>query len=353
MAQRTSDEPNREGPGLPFVLTVTQAQAGRTVRSILESQLRLSRRALRSLITTEGVMRNGAPVYLTARVEAGDTLAVWLPVETTDLIASPQPLQIAYEDSEVLVVDKPAGVLSHPTSRERTGSILDAVYAHIAPLVPHCVHRLDRDTSGLLLLAKHAHFHHLFDEALRRGDVHRAYLAIVHLASTDPSGNFGAGASDWETIDLPIAQAPNAPSRRVISATGQRAVTHYRVLARAARSALVMVVLETGRTHQIRVHFAAVGQPLWGDPAYGPRRDLESPDGQLIARQALHAAWLWFRHPVTGHETAVFAPPPTDMRQAWCALGGQVSDWPRAEDCNPLVENCPIFDTIDHSDRKP
>lgn len=326
--------------GFQFTLLIQGDLAGRTVRSILQSKLQLSRRMLRHLITTNGVLRNGQPVYQTARVVEGDIINIMLPLEETDLVPLQTSVDLQYEDGEIVVVNKPAGQLTHPTAREREGSLLAAVYNVIQPAVPHCIHRLDRDTSGLVMLAKHGHFHHLFDDVLRQGHIHRAYCALVHLDDEEPQ-------MGWQTIDLPIAQDERAPSRRVISATGQRATTHYRVLANLGGVGLVFVVLETGRTHQIRLHFSAVGQPLIGDTTYGLRhRNQEVSYQPTLDHQALHGTFLRFRQPVSGATQSVYASPPADLLRAWNSLGGSPCDWPNLEKCAELFMNCPIFANI-------
>ncbi|MDQ0188537.1 RluA family pseudouridine synthase [Alicyclobacillus cycloheptanicus] len=253
-----------------------------------------------------------------------------LPPETTDIVPMAMDLDIRYEDDEIVVVNKPAGLLTHPTARERIGSIQSGLYAYLSPQgqVPHCVHRLDRDTSGLVLFAKHAHVHHLFDEALRKGQVHRVYAAIVHVAENVPGtpaddDTPGLTTGAWHTIDMPIALHPDKPSRRIIAPEGQRAVTHYRFAAVHPPAALVQLVLETGRTHQIRLHMAAAGMPLVGDRDYGN----PALPAMGLRRQALHAVQLGWRHPVTGVTRTVSAAPPADLRAAWRRAGGRDEDW--------------------------
>ncbi len=317
--------------GVSYEIPVDAELTGLSVRSIVQRHLHLSRRMLRQLVASNSIRKNHEVAYLRSTAHVGDIIYVMLPREQTELEPEAVLLDVRYEDHEVLIVNKPAGMLTHPTAREREGSLLQAAYARVAPSVPHCVHRLDRETSGLVMLAKHGHFHHLFDEALRKGHIHRVYCAFIHLEEDE-----GAFASeDWETIDLPIAQDPNAPSRRIISATGQRAVTHYRLLAAESGIGVALVVLETGRTHQIRLHFAAIGQPLVGDPVYGtrisrsrnapfhsPTRNTTGSATNTLIRQALHALGMWFLHPVTGEEHKVFAEIPEDMLDEWSRVGG-------------------------------
>lgn len=339
---------------IQYEILVEGALVGRTVRSILQNKLRLSRRQLRNLITTNGVFRNGEAVYLTSKVEDGDIIFVMLPKEDSDIAPEALSIDVRYEDGECLVANKGMGVLTHPTARERNGSLLAGVYNRIQPQVPHCVHRLDRDTTGLVLFARHGHFHHLFDETLRSGKIHRMYTALVHLDDD-------IDLNEWDIIDLPIAQDPRSPSRRIISASGQRSITHYKVLARAGDIGLVFIALETGRTHQIRLHFSALGRPLLGDTVYGhPRKDgaaLDTSSGgtsraiRYPDRQALHGIHLWFVHPVTDEEQHVHAAPPADMLEWWRWVGGRDEDWPNSEETANLLVDCPIFANIENAER--
>ncbi|MCL6637050.1 MAG: RluA family pseudouridine synthase [Alicyclobacillus sp.] len=312
---------------------VDEAHSGQTIGQLLSSQLKFSRRLIRQAKRSSQVLRNGQPALLKTVVEAGDSIHITLPSETTGVVPEAMSLDIRYEDSEVLVVNKPPGMLSHPSSRERSGTLLQGVAAYLAQhhQVPHAVHRLDRDTSGLILYAKHSHAHHLLDQALRQGNVHRTYCAIVYWGNawTPPA------LEQWDVIDLPIGTDPYHPTRRCIRSDGQRAVTHYRTLALAGPAAVVQIVLETGRTHQIRVHFAAIGMPLAGDPAYGrdswqaAGRDPQAERLRSFPRQALHAVQLTWQHPVHQYWVRVKAEPPCDLVHLWAQVGGDAAVWTR------------------------
>jgi 23S rRNA pseudouridine1911/1915/1917 synthase len=208
------------------------------------------------------------------------------------------PLAIIYEDDWLLVVDKPAGMLVHPTSSQPGGTLANAViyyyrqqrYSHSF----HPVQRLDRNTSGLLAIAKLSSIHHLMNKQRLR----RQYLAI---ATGTPHVTEGS-------IDLPIARHPDSIIIRIVSSNGQDAVTHYRVLQSFPTASLLQLELETGRTHQIRLHLSHIGHPLLGDDLYGGKTD-------LIARQALHSYFLELHHPITGSVISLSSPLPQDLEQ--------------------------------------
>jgi 23S rRNA pseudouridine1911/1915/1917 synthase len=214
-------------------------------------------------------------------------------------------LRIAYEDADLLVVDKPAGIAVHPTAAFRGGTLVHGLLAHGAaggePERPGVVHRLDRDTSGLLVVARSAESHRRLQGLVRRRAIEREYLALVH----------GRPRSRRGRIEAPIGRDRMNPTRHSLdTATPRQAVTHFRVLELLRQHALLSVLLETGRTHQIRVHLEAVGLPVSGDPVYGIPGDLE------LERQFLHAARLAFPHPFTGERVDVSSPLPADLEAA-------------------------------------
>lgn len=235
------------------------------------------------------------------KVGDGDQLEILLfPEEDYGVTPEKIPLAIPYEDEHLLVVDKPAGLAVHPTEPGQMGTLANGLAFHyrekeLKIKIRH-IHRLDKETSGLLLVAKHALSHTLLDEALRERRIKRLYLALVTGRLTEKKGR----------IDLPIGRDRHHATRRRVSQTGDRAITEYEVIREYPSGSLVQLELKTGRTHQIRVHLSHLGHPLLGDALYGG-------DAALIRRQALHAAHLSFIHPFTGQELAFNSPLPEDM----------------------------------------
>lgn len=309
----------QQNPGKWIAYRVTPEWEGHTVREVLRGPLLLSNRMINRLTRSRGIQLNGKMPWLDRRVKVGDRLRVAVrPFERADLPPEPVPFGVTYEDAELMVVDKPAGVIVHPVRPGESGTLAHGIIHYwlsqgkqgrVRP-----VHRLDRDTSGLILIAKHAYAHQLLDRALREHTIRREYLACVAGKVKHPEG----------TIREPIARDPGNPLRRRVSPEGDPAVTHYRVLAQNERASIVHARLETGRTHQIRVHFSFLGHPLYGDKLYGGPMD-------GIGRQALHAWLLSFRHPLTGNKLTLKAMPPKD----WLQLT-EILHFPREEWANEL-----------------
>jgi len=220
--------------------------------------------------------------------------------------AEPIALNVIHEDAALLVVDKPAGLVVHPGSGNWEGTLLNAVLHH----APQCaalpragiVHRLDKDTSGLLVIAKTAEAQTDLVRQLQARAISREYLAVVH----------GVVAADG-AVDAPIGRHPVERTRMAVAARGKPARTHYTVLRRFAQATLVKCRLETGRTHQIRVHMRSIGHPIVGDPVYGPRQAGRA--GPRLSRQALHATRLALVHPATRAPAEWVSPLPDDMRR--------------------------------------
>ena len=310
-------------------LRVPEAGAGeRLDRFLAAAQPDLSRSRLQALIRAGRVTVSGRPGRASRRLRAGERVLVELPEPRERAAAlAPEaiPLAVVHEDEHLLVLDKPAGLVVHPGAGVATGTLAHALLHH-APQVagvggatrPGIVHRLDKQTSGLMVVAKTPAAHRALVELLRTRAVRRRYLAIVWGLPRAASG----------TIEGPIGRDPRRRQRMaVVRRGGKPARTRWRVRERLGGAALLEVALDTGRTHQIRVHLAHVGHPVVGDPLYGGRgrgglsgtageRSLRAAVLEALPRQALHAAGLDFPHPVTGAAMSFTSPPPEDFERA-------------------------------------
>ena len=302
------------------------AHAGwRLDRALAAAVPTLSRERLKSLIRTGAVETRGAALRDPATKVKGDEHLIVAVPEPTPAHNEPQdiPLTIMFEDEHLLVVDKPAGLVVHPAAGNFDGTLVNALLHHCAGQLsgiggvarPGIVHRIDKDTSGLLVVAKTDVAHEGLAKQFAAHSIDRRYLAIV---SGVPKANGGV-------VDAPLARS--ATNRKKIAIVegnrGKRAVTHWRRLDVLREAALVECRLETGRTHQVRVHMASIGHPLVGDPVYGRSGKTH---GKLLKelgfhRQALHAAELGFTHPVTKSRLSFSSPMPADMQQLFNALG--------------------------------
>jgi len=288
----------------------------------------LSRSRVAQLIAEDRVRLNGSPAKKSERLAPGDTVEVEIPdPEPSDVEPEAIPLDIVYEDEDLAVVNKPAGLVVHPAPGHRTGTMVNALLHHVDDLSgiggvkrPGIVHRLDKDTSGLLIVAKHDQAHRGLSAALKRRDIHRIYLAAA----------WGHLDEDRITVDAPVGRSHRNRKRMAVVPDGRRAVTHFRRMERWEAADLLEAELESGRTHQIRVHLAHIGHPVVGDELYGAggakgisgpghswARELE----RRVPRQFLHAHRLVFRHPVSGEEMRFEAPLPEPLAAAaaWAA----------------------------------
>jgi 23S rRNA pseudouridine1911/1915/1917 synthase len=269
-----------------------------------------SRNRLSHWVRAGRVILDGRAAAPRHKVREGDRIRVLAapdPAETAHG-AEAIPLDIVFEDGTLIVVDKPAGLVVHPGSGNWQGTLLNALLAHAPALsgIPRAgiVHRLDKDTSGLLVVAKTLPAQTDLVRQLQARTVKREYLAVAH----------GRVARDGK-VDAPIGRHPVARTKMAVVARGRQAVTHYQVLERYANATLLRCSLETGRTHQIRVHLTSIRHPLVGDPAYGKRSS-----GIAFPRQALHAERLGLIHPRTGKPVSWQADPPEDMRALIASL---------------------------------
>ncbi len=285
---------------LEFV--VTEADAGKIVQDILTGPMGISRRMIQKLTRRKAILINNKPAFLKRAVKAGDTVKAKIRFEEAEsLAAEAMSLDIIFEDEDLLILNKPPGIPVHPTEAGQTGTLSNGVAHHLqqqnlaAKVRP--VHRLDQNTSGVIVFAKNQYAHQHLDNQLRNRELKREYLAVVR-------GNI---SEDNRSIDLPIGRRPNHPTKRMVTPKGEPAVTHLEVLERLDGSTVVLLRLETGRTHQIRVHLSHIGHPLWGDRLYG------SENKALIKRQALHALRLSLTHPRSRKSLVFQAPVPEDI----------------------------------------
>lgn len=280
-----------------------------------------SRSRLQTWIKQGAILLDGNNAEAKQRIQGGEQICLHTPEEDycRDAAAEDLPLAIVHADDDILIVDKPAGLVVHPAAGNRHGTLLNALL-HYAPelaALPRCgiVHRLDKDTSGLLMVARTLRAHKSLVEQLQRRTARREYLALVQ-------GTLAAGGS----VDLPIGRHPVDRKRFAINQGGKHAVTHYRIEERFDQHTLLRVNLETGRTHQIRVHMAHLRHALVGDPVYGrlriPAAASERLKGALqgFRRQALHAERLGLIHPANGEYREWVAPLPQDFGELLATL---------------------------------
>ena len=287
-----------------LTLTVDRARHGTDVNTLLRKELALSAAAVRrAKALPGGITLDGLPVFTTARAGEGQVLSVAVGDGASNpaIQAVEGPLDIRYEDDDLLILDKAGGVPVHPSQGHHGDTLANYLYHHYETIgltaAFHPVNRLDRGTSGLMAVAKHAHAHERLQAQLRDGTLKRTYLAVCQGVPDPLSG----------VIDLPIARAPGSVLRRRADPDGSPARTHYRVLDTGNGRSLVALALDTGRTHQIRVHLSWLGCPLAGDFLYG------TEDPALPNRFALHSASLTLRQPVTGQVLALTSPLPDEL----------------------------------------
>ncbi|WLV25999.1 RluA family pseudouridine synthase [Aciduricibacillus chroicocephali] len=286
------------------VWIVEQEADGEVLKNYLRENKGFSRRLLKAMKAEGGkVLVNGLDYPLSGLVSSGDKVECILLSEERGhtLLAEPIPLSIKFEDDYLLIVDKLPGMAVIPSRQHPSGTVANALLAHYDKQglnsTVHVVTRLDKDTSGLVLVAKNRYIHSLLSVSQKAGQISRTYEAVVE-------GHFEEEAS---TIDLPIGRKEGSIIERAVNNEGQEAVTHYKVLRSNNHLSLLSVKLETGRTHQIRVHFSHIGHPLAGDTLYGGGTE-------YIKRQALHCEHLSFSHPVTGEDLHFSSDLPEDIQ---------------------------------------
>jgi len=299
-----------------FVIT---EEIGQRLDLFVASHCELSRTQAATLIANGHVSVNDKLGKASYRTDAGDRVVVVIPPpQGRDIVPEDIPLNVVYEDEYLVVIDKPAGMVVHPAPGNWSGTLVNALMGRGEPLAdgggadrPGLVHRLDKETSGLLVVAKTDVVHRKLSAAIAARHVTRRYALL----------SWGHLKEDFLRVDKPIDRDPKDRTRMAIVPTGKAAKTDFMRLARFDAADLLRAHLHTGRTHQIRVHLQSVGHPVVGDDTYGGgggRRLAELPPKRFF----LHAAWLRFRHPITGDELDLRAPLPDDLRRSIAAISG-------------------------------
>ena len=285
---------------------VSDGQSGiRIDRYLSEMNKELSRSYIQKLLKEQKITVNGSAVKANYKVQEGDEISVAVPdIKEPDILPEDIPLDILYEDDDVLIVNKPKGMVVHPSAGHTSGTLVNAVMAHCGEhlsgingvLRPGIVHRIDKDTTGALLICKDDIVHRDLAEQLKKHSIKRRYRAVVQ-------GNL---KEDEGTVNAPVGRhATDRKNMAINHKNGKEAITHYKVLERFGQATYIECRLETGRTHQIRVHMASLGHPLLGDTVYG-----SSKNPYHLQGQALHAMILGFVHPITGEYLEFKAPLP-------------------------------------------
>lgn len=284
---------------------IDERMEGWTIRHYLKEEHKFSRRILKSIKNNGGIITlNGSHVRLDKKLIAGDCLNVQFPKEEigSRMVAEKMDLDIVFEDESILVIDKPAQVSTIPSHQHPNGTLANGILYHYKkenlPYTVHVVTRLDRNTTGLVLIAKHRYSHSLFSLLQKENQIQRTYYGIVSGKLEPMNG----------TIIKNIARKEGSIIERTVSDTGQEAITHYKTIHASKDYSLLDIQLETGRTHQIRVHFSSSGHPLVGDTLYGGSE-------KEIKRQALHCHHISFEHPFTKKKMDFHSPLPKDMKK--------------------------------------
>lgn len=299
---------------LPYVTyTIQPIEVGQRLDRYLDPLIvDVSRTTIQHMITEGEVQVNGRSSKPGYALRNGDMIQLYYmlpPLLSGHVKPQSYPLEIVYEDKDLLVINKAAGMVVHPAPGHHEDTLVNALLARYSQVQelqgnvrPGIVHRLDKDTSGLLIVAKNTHTQAALIEMMKQHAITKRYLALVE-------GNISL---DHGSIDAPIGRDPRNRLQMAITATGSReARTHFRVLERFARHTLLLLELETGRTHQIRVHLKAIGHPVVGDTVYGSGHSRREP---LVQRQFLHACQLKFQHPTTGAVIELESPLPEDLQ---------------------------------------
>lgn len=284
-------------------MIIDSLDAGKRIDKFLGETTEYTRSKIQKMIENNNVMVNGKAVKPSYTLKENDNLEITDYIEETDILPENIPLDIYYEDDDLIVVNKSSGMVVHPAPGHYTGTLVNALLYHTKNLSsvntdirPGIVHRIDADTSGLLLVAKNDKVHNILAEAIQKKEVVREYVALVEGIITE----------DTATIDAPIGRDINNRKKMCVTSTNSKeAVTHIKVLERLNKTTLIRCKLETGRTHQIRVHLSYIGHPVVNDPVYGYKKLVDESFGQM-----LHAEKLGFVHPTTKEYMEFTAPVP-------------------------------------------
>lgn len=284
------------------ILNYTIQENDKTVKGVMTENLNFSRRLLKKLELSGNLFLNGAVTRLNKSVFCGDVLSVEFDEDDDQYTAVDIPIDIVYEDNDLLAVNKPPYIVVHPTKSHQDNTVANGVAyyfrQHDIKRKVRLVNRLDMNTSGIVIIAKHPYAHNELANQMKANTVDKYYYAIVEGTVKEDSG----------TINEPIAKLNPEDIVRVVHPSGRECITHYTVEKRFNNMTLVRLKLETGRTHQIRVHMKHIGHPIVGDALYGS-------ESRLIGRQALHCHEMKFIQPVTGAKTVLTCPLPEDMKK--------------------------------------
>ena len=283
---------------------IVQEETERLDKYISKQKIELSRVMIQKLIDENQILVNNKSQKASYKVQTGDEITLNIPeAKETDLKIQDIPLDVIYEDNDILVINKPKGMVVHPAVGNPDGTLVNAVMAHCkgnlsgigGELRPGIVHRLDKDTSGLIIVAKNDKAHINLSEQIQDRKVKKVYLALVR----------GIIHENEATINMPIARSTKDRKKMAVDKKGKVAITHFKVLERFKKYTYLEVTIETGRTHQIRVHMAEIGHPVIGDYTYSNGKNEFNVQGQM-----LHASSLDFKHPITGQQIHCEAPLP-------------------------------------------
>ena len=287
-----------------FYHKVTTEDENMELREIIRKHFDFSARLRNRIKREKLVMVNGISTPGWKKPAVGDEISIVLPDETSGFEPQDIPLDIVYEDDDLMIINKQPGLIVHPTKGHPSGTVANALMHYMAQtgnsFKIRFVNRLDMDTSGLLIVAKNSYCQNDFTKQMRENTIEKRYIAIVK----------GILDSDEGTVDLPIGRPDPDNVRRGVMEGGAPSVTHYKVIDRYREHTMVELLLETGRTHQIRVHMSHIGHPVLGDWLY------DGTNTPFIDRQALHAAYLTFTHPMTKERCTFSAPLPDDINKA-------------------------------------